>query len=374
MSDFIRRRGATFRKILAILIFLSLVPVAFSAFLTISTYQGFITSFGNESLFTNPEAIQLKQDILIQIFLILFLLVILIIFASSLVAHGITRPLSALVEGVKKVSVGNYNIMFRIKSKDEFGELAVAFNEMVLKLREQKEREDLIGKMKSEFISVAAHQLRTPLSAVKWILKMTLDGDMGEISSKQHSFLSKGYTSNERMIHLVNDLLDISRIEEGKFGFNISVNDLDKVIKEAIDSFEQQLNIRNIRLKYVPDTTSLLINFDNKRINMVLSNLIDNAIRYTPIGGEVVVSVKDKEDSMEVSIKDNGVGILKNQKDRVFSKFFRGDNVVKMQTEGTGLGLYLCKNIIEKHGGKMWFESKEESGSTFFFTLPKSKH
>lgn len=370
----IHPRGVTFRKILAILIFLSLVPVAFSAFLTISTYQGFVLSLGDESVFANPEAVQLKQDILIQIFLILFLLVILVIFASSLVAYGITKPLRALIKGVEQVSVGNYDIRFKIKSKDEFGDLAMAFNKMVLKLKEQREREELVGKMKSEFISVAAHQLRTPLSSVKWILKMVLDEDMGKISEKQRDFLSKGYTANERMIHLVNDLLNVSRVEEGKFGLKITTNDLDEVAKKVVASFEQQLTMRNVKLEYDSNITPLLFEFDADRLDMVLSNLIDNAIRYTPTGGVVFVSLEDKGSFVRVSVKDTGVGIAKSQESRVFSKFFRGDNVIKMQTEGTGLGLYLCRNIVMKHKGNIGFESKEGKGTTFFFTLPKKQH
>ncbi|MBU1091879.1 HAMP domain-containing histidine kinase [Patescibacteria group bacterium] len=373
MSNLFRPQGVIFRKILVILIFLSLIPVAFSAFLTISTYQGFLVSLGGESVFANPEAAQLKQNILMQIFLILFLLVILIVFASSLVAYGITRPLSSLVKGVKQVSVGNYNIRFRIKSKDELGELAMAFNEMVLRLKEQREREEFVGKMKTEFISIAAHQLRTPLSSVKWILKMTLNGDVGKISTKQHDFLSKGYTANERMIHLVNDLLNVSRVEEGKFGLKVSMYDLDKVIRGVVDSFEQQLSVRNVKLEYVPSPTPLFFKFDRERIDMVLSNLMDNAIRYTPVGGKVTVSVEEREGFLGVTIKDTGAGVPEDQKDRVFSKFFRGNNVVRMQTEGTGLGLYLCKNIVEKHGGRIWFESTEGKGSSFYFTLPKNK-
>jgi PAS domain S-box-containing protein len=234
-------------------------------------------------------------------------------------------------------------------------------------------REKTLERLKTEFISIAAHQLRTPLSSVKWILKMMVDGDLGTLLLEQKEFVRKAYEANEKMIRLVNDLLDISRIEEGKFGFNFSKYDFNKFMKEVVASFKEQAERGKVKLKLKIGKSALPLVFDQQRIKMSLSNLLDNAIRYTMPQGEITVSVAEKEDFAEVSIKDTGVGIPEEQKDRIFSKFFRADNVVRMQTEGTGLGLYLCKNIIEKHGGKIWFESKEGKGTSFYFTLPK-KH
>ena len=363
-------RGVIFRKILFIFIFLSLIPVAFSSFLTISTYQGVIDNLEKENILVEKEITQLRQNILIQIFLILFLLVILVVFASVLVARSITRPVSALVQGVKAVSGGNLNVKFKIVSKDELGDLASNFNEMTEKLKEQRKREILVSRLKTEFISIAAHQLRTPLSSVKWTLKMLLDGDMGVLSAKQREFTGKGYVANERMIHLVNDLLDVSRIEEGKFGFEFSRSDFNEFMEGIASSFKQQAKRGNVNLKYKGANSPLFLVFDFQRLKMAVSNILDNAIRYTIPGGKVTISVATDGDFIKVSIEDTGAGIPENQQSRVFSKFFRGDNVVRMQTEGTGLGLYLSKNIVEKHGGKIWFESEKDKGTVFYFTLP----
>lgn len=356
-----------FRKILIILILLSLLPAAFSAFLAIATYQGALTDLGKGAAINLPE---LRQNILIQVFLILFLLVVLVFFTTVLVARGITRPISDFVRGVNEVSRGNLDIRFKVKSKNELGQLALAFNEMIVKLKEQREREKLVARLKTEFTSIAAHQLRTPLSTIKWILRMLLDGDFGALSLKQKEFAEKGYEANDRMIHLVNDLLDVTRIEEGRYGFEFGWHDFNEFLKDVADSMEGDARLRKIEFTSSFEKGSLFLFFDPERLRMAVSNLISNAIRYTEPGGRVSVSCVKKDNVVEVVIKDTGVGIPERQKDRIFTKFFRGDNVVRMQTEGTGLGLYLAKNIVEKHGGSIWFESKEGKGTAFYFILP----
>ncbi len=366
-------QGAIFRKILFIFLVLSFVPLVFSVFLTVSSYQSVVGDLQAKGLLSPNEIAHLQHNVLLQIFLVLFLLIIFVIFVSILVDKNITRPLMALVRGVKEVTDGNMEVKFKVKSKDELGILASAFNEMVVRLKEQKEREDLAAKLKSEFMSIAAHQLRTPLSSIKWIIKMVLDGDMGDINLQQRDFMEKAYSSNERMIALVNDLLNVTRIEEGRFGFEFSSVNITKLIEEMIPGFKQQARIKNLNFVYNPLKGPLVLVIDPQRMKIALSNLLDNAMHYTPIRGTVELAVESKNDFVEVTVKDTGVGIPNDQKNRVFSKFFRADNVVKMQTEGTGLGLYLTKNIVEKHGGKIWFESKEGKGTTFHFTIPNKK-
>lgn len=231
-------------------------------------------------------------------------------------------------------------------------------------------REKMIAKTKSEFISLVAHQLRAPLSGMKWILRMLLDGDYGPLSGEQKDIITKGYESNYSLINLVNDLLDVARLEEGRFGFDFSENDFNKALTEITDSFEEDAKkARVILLSSVPRKPLIFV-FDLQRMKMVFSNLVANAIRYTKAGGQVLISSKTKDGQIEVVVKDTGVGIPRLQKERVFTKFFRGDNIVKMQAEGSGLGLYLAKNIVEKHGGKIWFETEEGRGSIFYFTIP----
>ena len=232
-------------------------------------------------------------------------------------------------------------------------------------------REKRIERMKTEFVSIAAHQLRTPLSAIKWTLRMLLDGDLGGITEEQKNFIEKTYGSNERMIALINDLLSVARIEEGRYLYKPTRADIELVVRFVVNSYKEESKKRGIKVEFKkPEKKLPLVLIDVEKMRLAVQNLFDNAIRYTHPDGKVTVSLKRVKKEIEVSIKDTGVGVPKNQQERIFTKFFRAANVMRMQTEGSGLGLFITKNIIEAHGGKIWFESEENKGSTFHFTLP----
>ena len=225
--------------------------------------------------------------------------------------------------------------------------------------------------MKTEFVSIAAHQLRTPLSAIKWTLRMILDGDIGDITKEQRDLLEKTYKSNERMIVLINDLLNVTRIEEGKLLYKPVLSSLEILTQSVVKPLMSEAKKRDIKLKIVkPKEILPKVKVDAEKIQLAIQNLIENAIKYTPPHGTVTVSLKSDNGKVEFSVKDTGVGIPDDQQGRIFTKFFRGANVVRLDTEGTGLGLYTSKNIVEAHGGKIWFESEEKKGSVFYFTLP----
>jgi PAS domain S-box-containing protein len=233
-------------------------------------------------------------------------------------------------------------------------------------------RERRVERLKSEFVTVAAHQLRTPLSAIKWTLKMFLEGDLGQLTPNQLDFIEKLYLSNERMIELVNDLLNVARIEEGRQITELVPASLESLCQEVIDSFKYLLEKKNIIFGFLHPAEKLpLVKVDRESIKLVIHNLLDNAIKYTPVGGQITIILTKKNDEfLEFQIKDTGFGIPKDQQNRVFSRFFRGANIIKLETEGTGLGLFIVKNIVEAHGGRVWFESEEGKGTTFYFTLP----
>jgi len=233
-------------------------------------------------------------------------------------------------------------------------------------------REKALEQMKTEFVSIAAHQLRTPLSGIKWILRMLLDGDMGALSVSQKEFLGKTYQNNERMIRLVNDLLNVARIEEGRFLHNIKKEDLVSVAVEQMDILKEEVEKNGLEFRFVkPEGGYPKAQIDKEKIFLVIQNLVDNAINYTKKGFvELKIEFKAKEKIFRVSVKDSGMGIAKSQKARMFSKFFRGSNAIKADTEGTGLGLFIAKNIVQAHGGEIGFTSEEQQGSEFFFTLP----
>ncbi len=233
-------------------------------------------------------------------------------------------------------------------------------------------REKRIERMKTDFISLAAHQLRTPLSAIKWALETVLEGDVGQLNEEQKELLQRTHQSNERMIRLIKDLLDVAKIEEGKYIFSYSLESLETMAQEAIDSFQEVIKNKNLKFDFKKPFDGKLprVKVDREKIKLAIENLIENALKYTPPGGEVTVSLKCDKLEVELKVQDSGIGISKNQQERVFSKFFRTSQATQMETDGSGLGLYLTKNIIEAHGGKIGFVSEEGKGSSFWFTLP----
>jgi len=249
-----------------------------------------------------------------------------------------------------------------IREKEKVGTLAVLHD---------ISREKMVERMKSEFVTIAAHQLRTPLSAMKWTMTVLLEGDFGDLNKDQKSLVEKTYISNERTIEIINNLLDVSRIEEGKYLHRLSHVSFSEIVDSMVDVYKSEFKRRGIHLQTKIQPGKLpKVAVDIEKVNLVIQNLLDNAMKYSRNGGEATFSVVSKEKEIEVAVKDSGVGIPQDQHKRIFTKFFRAANVMRMETEGSGLGLFISKNIIESHGGKIWFESEQEKGSTFYFTLP----
>lgn len=247
------------------------------------------------------------------------------------------------------------------KNKEDLGTMKIFYN---------LTREKMIDKLKSEFISIAAHQLRTPLSAIKWSIKMILDGDAGELNEEQNEILTKGYESNERIIILVNDMLNVSRIEEGRFGYSFEMSNFHEVFDQVAMNLAPKIAEADLKFdvqipEKVPD-----IYMDKSKMTMVLQNLLENAVKYTQSHGKLSLSLEVGDKFIKARVKDNGVGIPKDDQAKLFSKFFRASNVIKLQTEGSGLGLFIVKNVVEKHGGKIICNSEEGVGTEFIVTLP----
>jgi PAS domain S-box-containing protein len=232
-------------------------------------------------------------------------------------------------------------------------------------------REKTVEKMKTEFVSITAHQLRTPLSAIKWIFEGMLKEKSLKLSEEQKKIVQEGFISVERIIALINDLLDIVKIEEGKYLYKFNFSNLEEITQSVIKSYQEMIRKKGLQFEFKILSEKLpKVRVDAEKISLAIQNLADNAIRYTPPGGMVIVGLKSNKREMEFSIQDSGIGIPKDQQKNIFKKFFRGSNALRTETEGNGLGLYIAKNIIEAHGGKIWFQSEEGKGATFYFTLP----
>lgn len=227
-----------------------------------------------------------------------------------------------------------------------------------------------VDRMKTDFISLASHQLRTPLSAMRWFLEMLLAGDAGKLTKEQTEFVKNIEQANTKMIVLVNSLLNISRIESGRIVIDPILTDLKKLVDDELLELDKNIKDKNQKVTFLVDTKLPKINIDPKLITEVYKNLLTNAIKYSPKDGKIEINITHNKKEIISQITDNGIGIPKNSQKRIFERFYRAKNVVKTETEGTGLGLYLAKAIVESSGGKIWFESGENNGTTFWFSLP----
>lgn len=232
------------------------------------------------------------------------------------------------------------------------------------------------NKMKSEFVSIVSHQLRTPLSSLRWSLDLLRGKRLGQVNKKQKEYLDIINESNKRMIDLVNDLLNVNRIEEGRLEVRPKSFPLGDLAEKVIEEVRPLAEDKGVTIDFSPEKKLSSVYADSNRIRMVVQNLIENAVKYSnkEIKDRFVkVRIERDGDKIRFSAEDNGIGIPSGLKKRVFGKFFRGDNLVMQRTEGTGLGLFISKGIINLSGGEIGFRSKEDKGSTFWFTLPIAK-
>lgn len=225
--------------------------------------------------------------------------------------------------------------------------------------------------LKKEVVSLTAHQLSSPLASIKWSLEMLLNKDFGDINSEQKKVIEAISKKNTNLIYLVEDLLNTAKIENGDYFLDSDVCDIEKIIESMIDFYKDEIIKKNIDFKFKkPIKKPQKITGDKQKIKLAVQNLFENAIKYTLPGGKILVSLRENNKEIEFKIQDNGIGIEKIYQKRIFSKFFRSEKAKKQEPMGYGLGLFFVKKIIESHGGKVWFKSGENKGSTFYFTLP----
>ncbi len=243
-------------------------------------------------------------------------------------------------------------------------------------------QEKEVDKAKSEFISVASHQLKTPATIISLYVEMLLGKSGGVTTSKQKEYINEVNAANQRIINVINTLLNISRIEMGIFSMDLAPVDIIAFLKNGIKELRVNLKEKHIILQEHYHQSKHVISIDALLLGMVFSNLVSNAIKYTSSGGAISIKsskVKKnekihnniiKEDSLLVSVSDDGCGIPKDAQDKIFNKFFRSENARNHYTDGTGLGLYIVKSILNHIGGDVWFWSKEKKGTIFYFTVP----
>lgn len=278
----------------------------------------------------------------------------------------ITKSLGEFQKGADEIANGDY--AYRIvprKPSDEFGRVAMAFNSMAANLEQ-------LDKVKSEFILLASHQLRTPLTAVKWYSKVLVTSSETMPQERRKRYTSQVYESNERMIELVNKLLDASKIGVGGLSPVPAPVQVTTVLEQALHDVSAQINDNKITVIQKIDDASLVVVVDPTWLHIIIQNLLSNAIRYSRPNQNIRVTLARKGAKAVITVADQGYGIPADQQSKIFTKLFRADNAKKAMGEGSGLGLYIAKAMVEQAKGKIWFESIENKGTTFHVELPAS--
>jgi signal transduction histidine kinase len=286
-----------------------------------------------------------------------------IVLMSLLITHNITRPIGLLKNRTREIAKGNFEGRVGVKSPPEIKELAAAIDSMCEKLQE-------LDRMKADFFASMSHELRTPLTSIKEGTGLLLDGVAGEPSEKQRKLLGILAEESNRLISVVNSLLDLSKMEAGMMTYDFEMSSVDSLIKRAVAEITPLVEAKHIKLESAIDAPLPSMRIDSERILQVLRNLLGNAVKFTPKGGQVSIIAKPANGKLEVSVKDSGPGIPMDSLVVIFEKFNQGSRNGPHNRQGTGLGLAIAKNIISSHGGKIWAESQLGKGSTFIFVLP----
>ncbi|MFZ2310129.1 MAG: ATP-binding protein, partial [Patescibacteria group bacterium] len=232
--------------------------------------------------------------------------------------------------------------------------------------------EKMVDAAKTEFVSLASHQLRTPLSSINWYAEMLLAGDGGPLNDEQKNFVEEIYTGNQRMVDLVNSLLNVSRLELGTFAVDPEPTDIIATAQSVLNELKPGVISKELIVDFKHDQEIPIIQADPKLIRIIFQNLLSNAIKYTPTKGTVSLKVDKDTKNLLIEVADTGYGIPQKDQARIFEKLFRAENVREKDTEGTGLGLYIVKSIINHAGGKITFKSEENKGTTFSLEIPLS--
>ncbi len=309
--------------------------------------------------------------------------------ASWLVARRVVWPLEALRKGVERIGRGDMNSRLDVKTGDEIEALADEFNRMAENLRyaytdlEQKvtertrdlavanKRLEELDRLKSDFVSNVSHELRTPLTAIKGAVDLVLREVAGPLTEKQIHYLTRVRSNTQHLAGLINDLLDLSKIESGKIEVKSTRVSLGGLLHEVVETLRPVAAEKVIALEATILEPSILVWADREKVNQVLMNLIGNAIKFTPAQGRVTVSAsRDGKEGVQVSVSDTGPGIAPHEAEKIFDKFYQIAQVGNAKPKGTGLGLAICRALVELHGGRIWVESEISGGSTFSFTLP----
>ena len=301
----------------------------------------------------------------IRNYMILFSVItlFLILISSIFISHRIVHPIEILEKGAERIAKGNFEEPVSIITRDEIERLGTAFNSMMRGLKEFQQ-------LKDEFVFIAAHELRTPVTAIRGYLSMIEDGDAGPVPPKIKEYLDPVMQSNMRLVTLVNDLLEVARQEAGRITIQtVKIDNLGMSISAVIKELKPLADEKQITVLY-DDRAVKPVMADESRVKEIIVNLLSNAVKYTLGSGKVSIWHDTRENMLVTHVKDSGIGIPKEAQAKLFEKFYRVQDERLRHVTGTGLGLFIIKQLIEKMGGKIWFVSEPGQGTTFSFSLP----
>lgn len=297
-----------------------------------------------------------------------------IVLGMKRTGYAINREDAQVMETVaNELTIAIQNLLHYEEIQQFNATLQEKVEEQTRKYRMANEKLKKLDETKDEFISMASHQLRTPLTSVKGYLSMVLEGDAGKLNKQQEELLKQSFMSSQRMVNLIADLLNLSRLNTGKFVIDAQPTDLRVIVDQEVAQLRESAKAKGITLRWQMPPTFSMLNLDEGKIHQVVMNFIDNALYYTPEGGDIEVSLTETPRSIEYRVKDTGIGVPREIQRHLFSKFYRADNARRMRPDGTGLGIYMAKKVIAAQGGSVIFESEEGKGSTFGFRFSKTR-
>jgi two-component system phosphate regulon sensor histidine kinase PhoR len=289
-------------------------------------------------------------------------------FATALISRQSAIPIKIMADAAEKIRSGDLDQRIPVPSRDEFGQLAETLNEMVSTLNNDIKKLKKLERIRSEFLGNVSHELRTPIFAIQGMLETLLNGAL-EDKQVRRDFVERSLKNALRLNELLGDLIEISRIESGEMKMSFRYFDIKEFLGSITGELDALAHNKGIRLSSNVDPSTPQVLGDKERLKQVMMNLIENAIKYTPSGGEVSVTAAPAGERVRVSVRDTGVGIPAEHHSRIFERFYRVDKDRSRQVGGTGLGLAIVKHIVEAHGSSVRVESEPGTGSTFSFTL-----
>lgn len=319
-----------------------------------------------------PElASQLFRIVVVQAVITVVTYVIISTIIFFILERWVIRPLHTLSASMQSFSkdLSQADIPALQHAPYEIENIVSSLEGLAKRVEEAQLRSREVVRSKTDFISTAAHQLRTPLTGIRWTLEALAKDPSLDAAKK--TMVQDALTKNHQLIDIVKTLLDVSAVESGKYHYDFKPLELPPLILEVIAALKEAAYRQGVSVSFIPPEYAPDVFADKARIRGVLTNLIENAIRYTPRGGSVTVSLQPVKTHVIVTVSDTGIGVPDSEKNNIFERFYRASNAATMQNAGNGLGLYIARNVIRDHGGELQFKANENGvGTSFFFSLP----